>query len=118
MNHTILKLTNADLQQHFDAVEHKKFQKGRTTHWHIETENGNEYPTVQSFCWLYCWAKTGMNSSQAKEESERAFNLAFSFTFAQVDNERLHALARRLRYAEKLTSEDSNELIQCLTVNQ
>ncbi|MDL2238672.1 hypothetical protein LJC73_00545 [Bacteroidales bacterium OttesenSCG-928-L14] len=109
-----LSHNNVQILRSLNNVRHHMFQNGINNHWQVIAENGKEFVTPQSFCWLYCWASTGMNSSNAKEDAELAFNLAFDFSFHQIDNESLHRLARRLRYKKNIESKDLDELRQYL----
>jgi hypothetical protein len=117
MENIRLNQRNVVLLSLFDTINHQTFQGGRNRHWQVVTQNGVEFITPQSFCWLYCWAKTGMNSINAKSLAKQVFNAAFSFSFSEVDNEHLFELARRLRYIETPTPEELNELIQYLPLN-
>ena len=106
-----LRQSNAELQGYFDKVAHKTFQKGRKIHWHTFAKNGGaEYATLKSFCWLYCWAKTGQGSDDAKQNAKQVFDATFHFPFSSVDSEKLYELAKRLRYKNEITSEDEKEL--------
>lgn len=105
------------INQHFDAVNHRTFQNSRNRYWSIINDNGIDYVTPQGFCWLYCWACTGMNSNCARVDAERAFNTAFEFAFFQLNNAALHRIAERLRYIDIITDNDWDTLNQFLNLN-
>jgi len=54
---------------------------------------------AQSVYWLYCWAKTGMNSEEARQASVRVFDAILPVTFARFDAVTNHEYARLARYA-------------------
>ncbi|MDR2144903.1 MAG: hypothetical protein LBE91_00380 [Tannerella sp.] len=110
-----LKQSNETLQSYFANVENERFQNALYGHWSVEKVDGNEYVTPQSFCWLYCWANTGMGSDRTKKTAEIVFNNAFDFSFQQVDSDRLHYLARKLRYKKLLNQQEKNQLLKLIS---
>jgi hypothetical protein len=102
-----LNQSNGVLQQYFDAMPHQTFQKGRNDYW--DTQVSDKTVSIQGFCWLYCWAKTGQGSKKAKDAAAIVFEYAFGFAFSQVDRDGLHTAAKVLRYQP-----DSDDCIQIL----
>ncbi len=68
--------------------------------------------TAQSICWLYCWAKTGMNSANAAQQSRQAFNQIFDRPYEWFDARVPHEWARVARYR---TVDIESDLIQWFT---
>ena len=90
-----LKVEKAELENFFREIDHKSFQKALKSHWKVIGQN----VTAQSVCWLFCWAKTGMNSQSAMEQSRRVFDELFqSITFSGFDQRVPHEWARKARY--------------------
>jgi hypothetical protein len=66
-------------------------------------ENWNVNPDgtvrAQSVFWLFCWAKTGMNSEHARQVSVRVFDAILPIKFREFNTVVDHEYARRARYA-------------------
>ena len=77
------------------AIPHKACQKAAQQCW---IEGGSAGVTVQSICWLYCWAKTGMNSADASDVAKLAFDQIFDKPYAWFDASVSHEWARKARY--------------------
>jgi len=67
--------------------------------------------TAASFLWLYCWAKTGMNSEKAREVAVGVFEQIFGLRFDDVDKRVEHEWARRMRYVGHLPSLEVTQLL-------
>ena len=73
---------------------HKTFKKGLEKHWRTyKDQNGKERVTAQSICWLFCWAKTGMNSEYAEKQARSVFDNIFDHTHQWLEG-RLGRLGR------------------------
>jgi hypothetical protein len=79
------------------TIPHKSCQSGLQKNW---IEGGKAGVTAQSICWLYCWAKTGMNSSDAAIRARRAFNQIFDKSYEWFDARVDHDWARKARYQD------------------
>ena len=58
-------LSAAQIQSALDQVNHGTVRKVREKHFDLKEEGLTE----QSIAWLFCWAKTGMNSKRVQAES-------------------------------------------------
>jgi hypothetical protein len=99
-----LALSCQQLAASFGNVNHKTFQTGRANYWR---KVDGSVP-VQSVCWLYCWAKTGMNSKTAMKQARALFDAAFPGLFVRLDSDNFHAWARAARYAADDGNGNSN----------
>jgi len=89
-----LKFEKTELEDIFGEVKHDTFQKALTKYWKVK----DQYATAQSVCWLFCWAKTGMNSQDAMKQSRQIFDRIFqSVTFSDFDKKVPHEWARKAR---------------------
>jgi hypothetical protein len=109
-----IKISEQDVQQWFSGVQHKKFESSVPLHWHIE--NGSATP--QSFCWLFCWAKTGKGSQKAQQQAVSAFNAIFRFTFNAVDCNKLHDFSEKVRYRRTTLSDMELDTFELLLTRQ
>ena len=92
-----------------DRVNHGNFRRALHRHWVILTD-GRVKP--QSVMWLFCWAKTGQNSSTAAEEARSAFNEIMIRPFEWYDTRIPHEFARRSRYSSQDIAETLAPLLQ------
>jgi hypothetical protein len=90
-----LKVSEQEARLAFDRVPHERFQKARSRNWRV-VHGGVD---VRSVCWLFCWAKTGMNSVAAAEGAQQAFDEVLPFRFDRFDAAVDHEWAREARYA-------------------
>ena len=90
-------------------IPHGSCQSGAQRHW---VEGGAAGVTAQSICWLFCWAKTGMNSADAAQQSRQAFNQIFDQPYEWFDTRVPHEWARKARY---ITVDIESDLIQLFT---
>ena len=63
-------------------------------HWQLYEDN---CVTMQSICWLFCWATTGNTSDDTAVECKAAFNKIFNHTYRWLDRELPLDLARKWR---------------------
>lgn len=78
------------------SIPHKSCAKAVDRHWNVSPDGKVR---AQSVYWLYCWAKTGMNSEEARQASVRVFDAILPVTFAGFDAIANHEYARLARYA-------------------
>lgn len=91
-----LKVTPVDARRLFENLEHEDFQNAIPTHWEVY-EDGHVSAT--SVLWLFCWAKTGMNSEEAAETAREIFNDIMDKPFEFCDEKvRLYDFAVKYRY--------------------
>ena len=81
------------------TVRHETFQQAlENDHWHHhDTREGDV--SAKSWCWLFCWAMTGLTSEDARRESRYAFRSIFGpgdFNNVSPDGP-FHAFAREMR---------------------
>ncbi len=84
-----------DAQKILRTVNHGKYLDALESHWKV-FEDG--HPLAQSICWLFCWAKNGINSERAAQEARNAFNCLFDKPFEWFDKRVPHNWARDARY--------------------
>ena len=80
------------------AIPHNSCQSSAQQCW---VEGGDAGVTAQSICWLYCWAKTGMNSADAADVAKHAFDQIFDQPYAWFDARVSHEWARKARYQHR-----------------
>lgn len=90
-----MQVTPSEARKLIRAIPHKSCQSGLQNHW---VEGGDAGVTAQSICWLYCWAKTGMNSADAAHQARQAFNQIFDKPYEWFDARVAHGWARKARY--------------------
>ncbi len=90
-------------------IDHKTFQAGVVTHWRTTPD---AQATAASFLWLFCWAKTGMNSEQARRAAVKAFDEIFERGFVEVDSRIPHDWAREKRYVLDLPDGELTRRLQ------
>ncbi len=95
-----------DARKQLLSIPHNTCTKGIDKHWKVD-RNGEV--RAQSVLWLFCWAKTGMNSEHAREASVRVFNNILPWSFADFDAAMDHKYAQKARYSPR-NIEDEFEL--------
>ena len=90
-----LKISKEEAEKALNYVQHEKFHKAIVRNWYV---NGDGAIDGRSVCWLYCWAKTGMNSQDAAKAARRVFNEMFDVSFERFDAKVSHQWARTARY--------------------
>ena len=104
-----VRVTTKKARELIGEIPHGSCQSGSQKHW---VEGGTAGVTAQSICWLYCWAKTGMNSANAAQQSRQAFNQIFDRPYEWFDARVPHEWARLARYR---TVDIESDLIQWFT---
>lgn len=90
-----MRVTPDEARSLIREIPHKSCQTGALNNW---VEGGASGVTAQSICWLFCWAKTGMNSDAAAMQARRAFNKIFDKPYEWFDACVPHEWAREARY--------------------
>ncbi len=103
-----LKITPAQAKKELGAISHSRCQEAIPGNWVVD--QGNVCP--KSILWLFCWAKTGMNSDRAAEEAKRAFNNIFDRPYEWLDSKIKHEYARENRY-KKSNIKDEFQALLC-----
>lgn len=80
------------------SIPHKTCAKAIEDHWKVDA---NRRVRAQSVLWLFCWAKTGMNSEDARIVAAQVFDQVMSLSFAQFDAVVDHEYARECRYTPR-----------------
>ncbi len=90
-----IRVAPDEAQKILQTVDHGKYLDALESHWKV-FEDG--HPLAQSICWLFCWAKNGINSERAEQEARNVFNRLFDKTFEWFDRRVPHNWARDARY--------------------
>jgi len=90
-----MRMTLNEAHRLIRHIPHKSCQSAVERCW---IEGGDAGVTAQSICWLYCWAKTGMNSADAADVAKQAFDQIFDKPYAWFDSRVSHEWARKARY--------------------
>lgn len=101
-----LNVTVEEARKKLLSIPHSTCTKAIDEHWKVD---GNGKVRAQSVLWLFCWAKTGMNSEQARQASVRVFDNILPRSFADLDAVLDHEYAREARYSLR-NIEDEFEL--------
>ena len=101
-----VRVTTKKARELISEIPHGSCQSGSQKHW---VEGGKAGVTAQSICWLYCWAKTGMNSAIAAQQSRLAFNQIFDRPYEWFDARVPHEWARVARYRTVDIESDLNQ---------
>ena len=65
----------------------------------INLLDNHNHVTIQSVCWLFCWATTGINSDEIAKVCKASFNEIFNHDYVWLDKNQPLELARKWRYA-------------------
>ena len=102
-----LKVTSDRALELLQQTKHKTFQGALEKHWVVDS--GVVKP--QSVLWLFCWAKTGMNSVDVAHFVHRIFNEILDVSFETFDDKIQHEWAQKMRYAPGDISQDLERLL-------
>ena len=91
-----------------ETIGHKSCLSGIPRQWRTTADG---HVAAQSILWLFCWAKTGMNSPAAAEIAKSVFNQLLPFTFEYADNRLSHAYARGNRYVRHDIEQELAEML-------
>jgi hypothetical protein len=90
-----LRVSKEEAMKALNSVQHDKFRKAIARNWYVDA---NGAIIGRSVCWLYCWAKTGLNSQDAAMKARQLFDEIFDVSFDRFDAKVNHQWARRARY--------------------
>jgi hypothetical protein len=91
------------------SIPHKSCAKAADEHWKVSPDGTVR---AQSVYWLYCWAKTGMNSEDARLVAISVFDQILPVRFTAFDAVVDHSSARELRYASGDIESKLDELLR------
>jgi len=77
------------------SIPHKTCARAISENWEVGQDGRVQ---AQSVLWLFCWAKTGMNSEHARQVAIRVFDEILPIGFAKFDAAVDHQYARKSRY--------------------
>ena len=93
-----LQVSPEEALRFMKGVRHGGFLKSLRSNWRVD-ENGNA--TIQSICWLFCWATMGNNPKNKKtaESCSTIFGKIFDHSYDWFARKVPHELAKKWRYA-------------------
>lgn len=94
-----LQVSPEEAFRYMQVIPHKSFLKSRRNNWRVN-ENGRA--TIQSICWLFCWATMGNNPKNKKtaESCITVFGQIFDHSYEWFAQKVPHELAKKWRYAK------------------
>jgi hypothetical protein len=90
------------------SIPHKTCAAAIDHHWSVASDGTVR---AQSVLWLFCWAKTGMTSEEARQASVRVFNTIFPISFVQFSEAVSHEYARKARYSNGDIDDELKQLL-------
>ncbi|MHC4243840.1 MAG: hypothetical protein ACYS3N_16735 [Planctomycetota bacterium] len=101
-----LEVGTEEALRYMRGVRHRGFLKSLRSHWLVD-ENGQA--TIQSICWLFCWATVGNNPINQKtaDACSTIFGKIFDHSYEWFAREVTYELAKKLRY-DKSDIRDKN----------
>jgi hypothetical protein len=93
------------------SIPHKTCDRATAENWNVGPDGRVR---AQSVLWLFCWAKTGMNSEHARRVAVRVFDEIMPISFAEFDVAVDHAYARKSRYASHNIEHELEEILSRL----
>jgi hypothetical protein len=103
-----LKRSAEDAQKLVLSIPHETCSNAVDYRWKV---NPDGTVRAQSVLWLFCWAKTGMNSEDARQAAVRVFNDILPISFAQFDTAVDHKYARKARYMSGNIEDELEQLL-------
>lgn len=103
-----LKVSNQQASELLETIPHQRCLNAIPAQWRV-TPDGKA--SAQSVLWLFCWAKTGMNSPGAAQAAKEVFNQIFPIRFEEAEARIPHEYAREKRYASGDIESDINRLL-------
>jgi hypothetical protein len=102
-----LKVSPERASQLLGWIKHETFQEALDEHWVVH--DGVVEP--QSALWLFCWAKSGMNSVDVAHHVHKIFNEILDIQFETFDSKIPHEWAQEMRYAPGDISSNVDDLL-------
>ena len=94
-----LKTSTEEAKRLILSIPHRTCARAVEDHWSVNAINGEV--RAQSALWLFCWAKTGMNSEDARIVAAQVFDQVMPLSFARFDTVVDHEYARECRYTPR-----------------
>lgn len=94
-----LQVSTEEALRYMQVIRHKGFLKSLRSNWRVDI---NGHVTIQSICWLFCWATT-LNKTKNKENADTfitVFNKIFDHSYEWFAQEVPYELAKKWRYAK------------------
>ena len=104
-----LRVSAEEARRQVLSIPHKSCAKGIVDHWKVDQDGTVR---AQSVLWLFCWAKTGMNSEQARQASVRVFDTILPISFADLDAVLDHTFARESRYTSRDIEDEFKHIVE------
>ena len=94
-----LQVSSEEALRYMQVIPHKGFLKSLRKNWRV---NENGQVTMQSICWLFCWATMGNNPKNKKNADlcSKVFDMIFDHSYEWFAQEVPHELAKTWRYAK------------------
>ncbi len=94
-----LQVSPEEAIRYMQGIRHKGFLKALRSNWRVD-ENG--HATMQSVCWLFCWATMGKNNKNKKtsEACRTVFGKIFDHSYEWFAQEVPYELVKKWRYAK------------------
>jgi hypothetical protein len=93
-----LKTSPEEAKRLILSIPHKTCAKAMEGHWKVDASGD---VLAQGVLWLFCWAKTGMSSEDARIVAAQVFDKMMPTSFAQFDAVVDHEYARECRYTSR-----------------
>ncbi|MBC8469470.1 MAG: hypothetical protein H8D56_08355 [Planctomycetes bacterium] len=94
-----LQVSPEEAFRYMQVIPHKGFLKSLRSNWRV---NENGHATIQSICWLFCWATMGNNPKNKKTADVciTVFGQIFDHSYEWFAQKVPHELAKTWRYAK------------------
>lgn len=103
-----LKTSTSEAERMILSIPHKTCTKAINDHWNVRPDGTVR---AQSVLWLFCWAKTGMNSEDARQASAQVFDDVLPISFAKFDALVDHQFARLNRYSSRDIDDELEQML-------
>ena len=103
-----LKKSPEEAMQLVLSIPHKTCAQAINENWKVGPDG-----SIQAQCvfWLFCWAKTGMNSEHARQAAARVFDEVMPISFGEFDGAVDHEYARKARYTSHNIEHELKEIL-------
>lgn len=108
-----MKVSAATALSILRSIPHERCQTGIATRWRT---SGDE-ATAQSVLWLYCWAVTGMGSTEAASSAQRAFDAILVIPYGRFASRVPHDWAQHNRYSPRDIEHELQHFLDAETGN-
>lgn len=98
-----LNVSAEEAKSRISSIPHKACIKAAHDHWLVSPDGSIR---AQAVLWLFCWAKTGMNSEAARAKAAQVFDEIVPISFAAMDCKIPHEYARKNRYSSDDIEQD------------